>query len=113
MFGFEFRVSISAWSRFAASVDVYDTEGAQQSIKAIIDREVERWSSASDCVVNTDVLTVPSSSNIKRGWYVVHNSQGWQVRDRMSDDGQLMELGLKKVPISFESTLDATLDFSL
>jgi hypothetical protein len=94
-------------------VDVYDTDGAVQAVQAIIDLEVERWSGASDAVVNTDTITVPSGSEIKRGWYVVHNGQGWQVRDRMSDDGQLMELELRRVNIGFGSTLDASLDMTL
>lgn len=110
---FEARVSNSTWLRFTQPVDVYDTDGAITISRAIIDMEIERWSSTSEAIVNMDVLTVQSDTPILRGWYIVRNGIGWQVRDRLSDDGHLVEYELRRVRMDFGNTLDATLDMSL
>jgi hypothetical protein len=97
MFGFESRTSLTAWRRFATGVTFTSPDNTELVQLALIDREIERWSAASDAIVNMDVLTVASDSPVSRGWFVEYGQQKWQVRDRMNDDGILVELELKRL----------------
>jgi hypothetical protein len=97
MWPFESRVSMTAFRKFAAGVTLTDPDGVESVQLALIDREIERWSAASDAVVQMDVLTLASSTPVKRGWGVKYGIYEWQVRDRMSDDGHLVEFELKRI----------------
>jgi hypothetical protein len=97
MWPFEHRVSMTAFRRFAAGVTLVDPDGEESIQLALIDREIERWSAASAAVVQMDVLTLASTTSATRGWTVRYSGYEWQVRDRMTDDGHLVELELKRV----------------
>jgi hypothetical protein len=97
MFEFESRVSLNAWRRFATGVTITSPDEVLSVQLALIDRDIERWSAASDAIVNMDVLTLASDSPVSRGWFVEYGPYKWQVRDRMVDDGLLVELELKRV----------------
>jgi hypothetical protein len=113
MFDFGSRVSLNAWRRFATGVTFTSPDNVSSVRLALIDRDIERWSAASDAIVNMDVLTLASDTPVTRGWYVEYASQQWQVRDRMVDDGYLVELELKRVKLNKENTIEVTIEAAL
>jgi hypothetical protein len=109
----ESRVTDIVFRRFAQTVTSYDVSGNESEMLVIIDRNIERYNAQGSLIVDVDMMTALSESNVTRGYYISSGSLWWQVRDRISDDGHVAEWELKRTVVNLENTLDATLDISL